>query len=176
VSDLPVTTVYRDKVTGKKIDIASERLKKQKEELEKEEELAKYMEWGKGLVQKREKERLIQEQEQERDRPFAVARDNPELNEALKKKARWGDPLVNLSISSDSMKEEKVVSDSGKRIRYVRPTYRGPPPPPNRFGIAPGYRWDGVDRSNGYERRYFEAKASALATKKEAYQWSVEDM
>jgi hypothetical protein len=119
VSDLPVTTVYRDKVTGKKIDIASERLKKQKEELEKEEELAKYMEWGKGLVQKREKERLIQEQEQERDRPFAVARDNPELNEALKKKARWGDPLVNLSISSDSMKEEKSGSTaSSQPIRY----------------------------------------------------------
>ena len=45
-----------------------------------------------------------------------------------------------------------------------------------RFNIWPGYRWDGVDRSNGYEKKLFESIANRHAKSQEAYLWSVEDM
>ena len=56
------------------------------------------------------------------------------------------------------------------------PTYQGPLPPPNRFQIAPGYRWDGVDRSTGFEKRFHERINRQKVTDSNAYSWSTEDM
>lgn len=57
-----------------------------------------------------------------------------------------------------------------------RPRYNGPDPPPNRFRIWPGYRWDGVDRSNGFEAKIIAVKNEKLAKEEHAYKWSTEDM
>lgn len=57
----------------------------------------------------------------------------------------------------------------------VKPQYEGEFMP-NRFGVRPGYRWDGVDRSNGYEKRWFEVQNAKRAQQEEVYKWSTEDM
>ena len=67
--------------------------------------------------------------------------------------------------------EENGVTTSGKKT-----VYRGPPAPPNRYNIMPGSRWDGLDRSNGFEKKYYDSIVSKKAREEEAYKWSVEDM
>lgn len=67
------------------------------------------------------------------------------LETSLKNKIRKEDPLAYMyAKKSELIPHEKP----DKR------TYAGPTAPTNRFGIKPGYRWDGVDRSNGYEKQY----------------------
>lgn len=56
-----------------------------------------------------------------------------------------------------------------------KPHFKGNPAP-NRFGIYPGYRWDGVNRSNGFEQAWFSRMNNSKAIAEASYKWSVEDM
>jgi pre-mRNA-splicing factor CWC26 len=59
------------------------------------------------------------------------------------------DPMARFLRKSNS---EEELTLTGK------PKYKGPSPHPNRFQIPPGYRWDGVDRSNGFELRLLKQR------------------
>jgi pre-mRNA-splicing factor CWC26 len=160
--DGPGETIYRDKF-GKKVSLASKKAEKFARERKEEEEMIKQMEWGKGLVQKQEAEDLRAREEAEKLKPLARYADDDELNEELKNRVRWGDPTGG-STSSKKKKKKKE-----------RPKYQGVFPA-NRFNIAPGYRWDGVDRSNGFEKKYLLAINESMAKKESFYKWSTEDM
>jgi len=101
--------------------------------------------------------------EKQRGAKFARHADDADLNEEMKAKELWNDPAAQFLTK--------------KRAKGPRkPEYTGPPPPPNRFGIKPGYRWDGVDRGNGFEKKLFQSKNEKKRKGLESYQWSAEDM
>ncbi|KAL2901566.1 BUD13-like protein [Bienertia sinuspersici] len=159
------------------------KLTKKKEEKPKED---KKLEWGKGLAQKREAEAKLLELELEKEKPFARSRDDPELDSMMKDRIRWGDPMAHLVkkkqpdlLLSDWGENEKM-KESGFIIPQDIPTHswikRGLDYEPNRYGIKPGRHWDGVNRSNGYEKQLFKRTNEKRATEREAYLWSVSDM
>ncbi|TFK46789.1 hypothetical protein OE88DRAFT_1720973 [Heliocybe sulcata] len=155
-------TVYRD-ATGRKIDTKAEKAEAARKKREREEREAKKMEWGKGLVQRDEQEKRREEMEKMKGRDLSRYADDREINERQKAEERWDDPMAAF-VSKKRSKGPK------------KPEYTGPAPPPNRFGIRPGYRWDGVDRSNGFEKKLFQRINEKKRTRLESYQWSVDDM
>ncbi|NP_001146666.1 uncharacterized LOC100280266 [Zea mays] len=172
--------VFRDK-EGRRI--SEEEMCKAKEP-EKPKEI--HIEWGKGLVQKREAESRLKEIEAEKSKPFARTRDDPELDNMLKERIRWGDPMAHLVKRKDpefileDLGDDEKMKESGFIVPQSIPTHswlkRGVDAPPNRYGIKPGRHWDGVDRGNGFEKDMFKLKNEKQAMEQEAYLWSVSDM
>merc|ERR1711915_482436 len=127
----------------------------------------KYETWNKGVAQVKETNARLEDNLYEMSKPLARGVDDDDRDAMLRDRDREDDPMA------EYMRKKKAKIE-GKKKRY--PLYQGPQPPPNRYGIKPGYRWDGVDRSNGFEKRLMTQGASRKAQEEESYKWSTEDM
>jgi pre-mRNA-splicing factor CWC26 len=111
--------------------------------------------------------------------PFARSIDDSKLESMRKQTLRDGDPMAQFFAAKqreEEMKRAKKDVSTGKIIKNSRPVYSGPTAPPNRFSIKPGYRWDGVNRGNGFEKELLTRKSMRSSNKEEEYKWSVAEL
>lgn len=145
-------------------DPAEQRRKEEHEKKKKE----LYDRWGKGLKQIEDQKSRMEEMAHEASKPVARYANDEDLDRHLREQEHADDPMLEY-IRSKRKKRDQQSNQP------VMPKYEGSYPE-NRFGIRPGYRWDGVDRSNGYEKRWFDKQNEKRAVQDEAYKYSVEDM
>ena len=95
-------------------------------------------------------------------KPFARYEDDEDRDKILREKEIQGDPMLDYIRKRKAKKEQELALKLGKEYK-PKLEYKGPAPSPlNRFNIAPGHRWDGVDRSNGFEKRFLERKTEKM--------------
>lgn len=158
-------TAYRD-ATGNRIDISMRRAQARRAAAEAAEKDRLAKDALKGDAQKEEAQRRRETLEDAKLMPFARSAEDEEMNRELKEQQRWNDPMM--QFLGDK-------SGSGGSVSSMKrhPAYNGPAPP-NRYGIRPGYRWDGVDRSNGFELERFRALNKREMRKGLEYTWQMD--
>jgi len=162
--------ILRD-ATGRRVDAAMRRaeMRRAQAEAERAEEERKRV--LKGEVQLEEARRRREALENAALMPLARGKDDVEINREMKAEQRWNDPMTQFMGEDNRGGGGK---SGGKRKEGQRPLYKGPAAP-NRYGIRPGYRWDGVDRGNGFEAERFKAINRRERNKGLEYAWQMDE-
>ena len=160
-------TIYRD-ASGRIINIGMKRAEARREAEEKERKEKEELEAMKGDVQLAEREKRREQLEGAKYLTVARGKDDVEMNEELKERQRWGDPMAGYATPKTTAAGAAGKGKGGKKV------YAGAAEP-NRYGIRPGWRWDGVDRGNGFERDWFKARNRKENLKSLEYQWQMDE-
>jgi pre-mRNA-splicing factor CWC26 len=142
-------TAYRD-ATGRRVDISMHRAKARQQFAQLEEKERQVVASLKGNLQSARAIKYQQELANAQSIPVARNINDIVMNQDLRAKRRWDDPMAQFLSSRERKGLAQPRSISG------RPSYEGAALS-NRYGILPGYRWDGVDRSIGFEGTRFQA-------------------
>ncbi|KAE8684134.1 Detected protein of unknown function [Hibiscus syriacus] len=131
--------------------------------------LEKELEWGKGLAQKWEAEARLQELEIEKNKPFARTRDDPELDNMLKDRLRWCDPMAHMKKQTTLVLKDLGDAEKMKESGFIVPQ------------DIPSHSWivrklDAAPNRYGFEKKMFAKLNEKRATEREAYLWSDMDV
>jgi pre-mRNA-splicing factor CWC26 len=159
-------TIYRD-ASGRIINVAMKRAELRRQADDEARKKADEADSRRGDVQKREKEARTRELEKAKTMSLSRYADDQQLNDEQKEQERWNDPAARF-LSKGTTKGTATTTTGRKK------TYTGAFEP-NRYGIRPGYRWDGVDRSIGFEKRWFEARNQQQNIKDLKYAWQMDE-
>ncbi|KAI1805934.1 Pre-mRNA-splicing factor of RES complex-domain-containing protein [Daldinia bambusicola] len=169
-------TIYRD-ATGRRVDVSMKRAELRREAAEAAAREAAKTEALKGEVQMEAARRRREVLEDAKVMTVARHADDADMNRELKEQVRWGDTMARFI-------EPKGAAGGGgggrgdgvgkKRKLKGKPIYQGAWAP-NRYGIRPGYRWDGVDRGNGFEAERFKAINRRERNKGLEYSWQMDE-
>lgn len=155
-------TIYRD-ASGRIINIGMKRAEARAKAEEEAKRKAEEEEDARGDVQRVMKEKRREEVRGAKFMGVARYADDKELNAELKEEERWNDPAAGFLVQ-----KKKGRSVTG------RPLYAGAAPP-NRYGIRPGHKWDGVDRGGGFESEWFKARNRQKSLKDLDYAWQMDE-
>ncbi|KLJ10490.1 hypothetical protein EMPG_14129 [Blastomyces silverae] len=109
--------------------------------------------------------------------PLARTVEDEEMNAELKARVRWNDPAAEFLTSAKGAGSAGAGAGVGVGVgggKSGRKVYTGPAAP-NRYGIRPGHRWDGVDRGNGFEQQWFEARNKIKMREGLEYAWAMDE-
>ncbi|OAA46283.1 Bud13 [Metarhizium rileyi] len=160
-------TVYRD-ATGRRIDVSLRRAEARKAAVEAEDKAQLAKQALKGAKQVNEAQKRRDELEDAKLLPFSRTAADEGINREMKQQERWNDPML------------QFTGDRNCKIRARQPGVRHRPmyagaAPPNRYGIKPGHRWDGVDRGIGFEADRFNAINRRDRIKGLDYSWQMDE-
>ena len=160
--------VLRD-ATGRRVDLAMRRAEVRRAAVEAERAEEAKARLLKGEVQADQARRRREALSDAALMPLARRADDQEMNQEMKAQERWNDPMAQF-VTQD---EAGAGGKPRKGVKGRQPLYKGAAPP-NRYGIKPGYRWDGVDRGTGFEGERFKAINRRERNKALDYSWQTD--
>lgn len=126
-----------------------------------------------GRVQQKNKDSMLENFKKVQNSAFARDVEDNEVDQMKKDLIREGDPMADIAFKKKNQNRIKKGKELGLDMK---PMYSGPRPKPNRYNIMPGYRWDAVDRGNGFEDQVLAKAYSRIREKEKEHMNNWADM